>query len=230
MRICGLQKLTLLDYPQKTACTVFLGGCNFRCPFCHNGNLAEEIFDNQILEDEFFSFLKKRSGLLDGVCITGGEPTLNPDLKDFIKKIKSLGYLVKLDTNGTNPSTLSDLIQNNLIDYVAMDIKNSKSAYPETAGVMDLNLKAIEESVEILKSSYIDYEFRTTVVSEFHSEKNFTEIGKWLEGAKKYFLQSFRDSEFVLKKGLTAPKKEELISYKELLTGYIDFVDIRGID
>lgn len=230
MQIYGLQKLTLLDYPQKTACTVFTGGCNLRCPFCHNGNLATEAYDTFISEDEFFSFLKKRSGLLDGVCITGGEPTLNPDLKDFIKKIKSLGYLVKLDTNGTNPSALSELIQNNLIDYVAMDIKNSKSAYPETAGVKDLNLKVIEESVEILKSSHIDYEFRTTVVSEFHNEKNFTEIGKWLEGAKKYFLQNFRDSEFVLKKGLTAPTKEELISYKELLTGYIDFVDIRGID
>ena len=230
MRICGLQKLTLLDYPKKTACTVFLGGCNFRCPFCHNGNLAEENYDTLISEDEFFSFLKKRSGLLDGVCITGGEPTLNPDLKDFIEKIKSLGYLVKLDTNGTNPKMLLELIQNNLIDYVAMDIKNSKSFYSETAGISGLELEKIEESVRILKTSGIDYEFRTTVVSELHTKENIEDIGKWLKGSKKYFLQSFRDSEFVLKKGLTAPKKEELISYKELLTGYIDFVDIRGID
>ena len=230
MRICGLQKLTLLDYPKKTACTVFLGGCNFRCPFCHNGNLAAENYDTLISEDEFFSFLKKRSGLLDGVCITGGEPTLNPDLKDFIEKIKSLGYLMKLDTNGTNPKMLLELIQNNLIDYVAMDIKNSKSFYSETAGISGLELEKIEESVRILKTSGIDYEFRTTVVSELHTKENIEDIGKWLKGSKKYFLQSFRDSEFVLKKGLTAPKKEELISYKELLTGYIDFVDIRGID
>lgn len=230
MRICGLQKLTLLDFPKKTACTVFLGGCNFRCPFCHNGNLAEGILDNQIPEDELFSFLKKRSGLLDGVCITGGEPTLNPDLEDFIKEIKSFGYSVKLDSNGTNPKLLKSLLEKNLIDYIAMDIKNSKDSYPETCGVENLNIKDIEESVEIIKNSGIDYEFRTTVVSQFHTTEEIEKMGKWLKGAKKYFLQSFRDSEFVLKKGLTAPKKEELESYRDLLTGYIDFVDIRGID
>lgn len=230
MQIHGLQKLTLLDYPKKTACTVFLGGCNFRCPFCHNGNLATEEYQNLISQDEFFSFLSKRKGLLDGVCITGGEPTLTPDLEDFIKKIKSLGFLVKLDSNGTNPSVLKSLIEKNLIDYIAMDIKNSKNAYKETAGVQNLNIKDIEESVELIKASGIDYEFRTTVVAEFHSEENIQDIARWLAGSKKYFLQCFRDSEFVLKKGLTAPTKEELESFKTILTGYIDFVDIRGID
>jgi pyruvate formate lyase activating enzyme len=174
MQINGFQKLTLLDFPEKTACIVFTAGCNFRCPFCHNASLVTHI-DNSynVSEEEVFSYLKKRKGLIEGVCISGGEPLLQPDIKEFIQKVKDLGYSVKLDTNGSSPQKLIDLVNSGLVDYVAMDIKNSKEKYPLTAGINNLNMADIEKSVEILKESNIPYEFRTTAVKNFTQRKIF---------------------------------------------------------
>ena len=230
MHIYGLQKLTLLDFPQKTACTIFTGGCNFRCPFCQNGNLVLGNLPEAINTDKLFSFLKKRSGVLDGVCITGGEPLLNPDIDSFIKEIRNLGYLIKLDTNGSNPEYLKNLVEHGLVDYVAMDIKNSKDAYSETVGIEDFDVSPICESVEFLKKSKIEYEFRTTIVKEFHSEDEILKIGEWLKDSKKYFLQNFVDSEAVIKKGLHSVDEKVLKNWKETLKRYIDFVEIRGIN
>lgn len=229
MQIYGLQKLTLLDFPRKTACTIFTGGCNFRCPFCHNGDLVLGSLPEPINTDELFAFLKKRSGVLDGVCITGGEPLLNPDIDSFIKEIRKLGYLIKLDTNGSNPEYLKNLVEQGLVDYVAMDIKNSKDAYPKTVGIDNFDVSPISESVEFLKNSKTDYEFRTTIVKEFHSEDEILKIGEWLKDSKKYFLQNFVDSESVIKKGLHPVDESELKNWKDILTRYIDFVEIRGI-
>ena len=229
MQIYGLQKLTLLDFPRKTACTIFTGGCNFRCPFCHNGDLVLGSLPEPINTDELFAFLKKRSGVLDGVCITGGEPLLNPDIDSFIKEIRKLGYLIKLDTNGSNPEYLKNLVEHGLVDYVAMDIKNSKDAYPKTVGIDNFDVSPISESVEFLKNSKTDYEFRTTIVKEFHSEDEILKIGEWLKDSKKYFLQNFVDSESVIKKGLHSVDESELKNWKDILTRYIDFVEIRGI-
>ena len=229
MQIYGLQKLTLLDFPRKTACTIFTGGCNFRCPFCHNGDLVLGSLPEPINTDELFAFLKKRSGVLDGVCITGGEPLLNPDIDSFIKEIRKLGYLIKLDTNGSNPEYLKNLVEQGLVDYVAMDIKNSKDAYPKTVGIDNFDVSPISESVEFLKNSKTDYEFRTTIVKEFHTEDDIMKIGEWLKDSKKYFLQNFVDSESVIKKGLHSVDESELKNWKDILTRYIDFVEIRGI-
>ena len=229
MQIYGLQKLTLLDFPRKNACTIFTGGCNFRCPFCHNGDLVLGNLPEPINTDELFAFLKKRSGVLDGVCITGGEPLLNPDIDSFIKEIRKLGYLIKLDTNGSNPEYLKNLVEQGLVDYVAMDIKNSKDAYPKTVGIDNFDVSPISESVEFLKNSKTDYEFRTTIVKEFHTEDDIMKIGEWLKDSKKYFLQNFVDSESVIKKGLHSVDESELKNWKDILTRYIDFVEIRGI-
>ena len=229
MQIYGLQKLTLLDFPRKTACTIFTGGCNFRCPFCHNGDLVLGNLPEPINTDELFAFLKKRSGVLDGVCITGGEPLLNPDIDSFIKEIRKLGYLIKLDTNGSNPEYLKNLVEQGLVDYVAMDIKNSKDAYPKTVGIDNFDVSPISESVEFLKNSKSDNEFRTTIVKEFHTEDDIMKIGEWLKDSKKYFLQNFVDSESVIKKGLHSVDESELKNWKDILTRYIDFVEIRGI-
>lgn len=226
MMISGLQKLTLLDFPQKVACTVFLGGCNLRCPFCQNG----EILDGRtagMTEDDFFAFLKKRQKILDGVCVSGGEPLLHEGIFSFIEKIRALGYAVKLDTNGTFPVRLKRLVQEKLIDYVAMDIKNSPKKYARTAGTA-VDLENIRESAAFLMESGIDYEFRTTVVAKYHRAEDFIAIGEWLRGAKKYFLQNFVDSEFVLEKGLTAYSDEDLQAFKQLLLPYIPTTKIRG--
>lgn len=226
MVISGLQKLTLLDFPQKVACTVFLGGCNLRCPFCQNG----EILDGRtagMTEDDFFAFLKKRQKILDGVCVSGGEPLLHEGIFSFIEKIRALGYAVKLDTNGTFPVRLKRLVQEKLIDYVAMDIKNSPKKYARTAGTA-VDLENIRESAAFLMESGIDYEFRTTVVAKYHRAEDFIAIGEWLRGAKKYFLQNFVDSEFVLEKGLTAYSDEDLQAFKQLLLPYIPTTKIRG--
>lgn len=228
MVISGLQKLTLLDFPQKVACTVFLGGCNFRCPFCQNG----EILNGDVAaysNEEFFSFLKKRQGLLEGVCVSGGEPLANDDVIDFIKKIKSLDYAVKVDTNGSYFNRLKLLIDENLIDYVAMDIKNSPQKYAKTAGVA-VNFENISKSVELLINSGIDYEFRTTVVADYHKPEDFIAIGKWLKGAKRYFLQTFVDSEYVIKKGLCAYSDSYMRAFKDILTPFIPETKVRGLD
>lgn len=230
MEILGLQKLTLLDYPKKCAATIFLGGCNFRCPFCHNGDLVCDNFPLPLSEDEVFTFLKKRQGILDGVCITGGEPLLNKDISRLIKKIRSLGYLIKLDTNGSNPTLLKELIDEGLINYVAMDIKNSLDKYPNSIGVDGFNTESIKMSTEILMNSGIDYEFRTTVVSELHEKSDFEKIGEWLKGCDNFYLQKFEDSEFVIQKGLHSPSDEQLREYAQILERYIKNVGIRGTD
>ena len=185
MKIQGLQKLTLLDYPEKVACTVFFAGCNFRCPFCHNASLVTHISEEpEMTEEAFFTFLKKRQGILDGVCITGGEPLLQPDIEDFIRKIKELGYAVKLDTNGSFPTKLKTLVEKGLVDYVAMDIKNSREAYGITAGVEKIYIASVEVSVAYLKEGKVPYEFRTTVVKYLHTKKSCKDLVSGLQGAK----------------------------------------------
>jgi pyruvate formate lyase activating enzyme len=230
MIIKGFAKLTLLDYPGRVACTVFTGGCNFRCPFCHNASLAIRAGEvDTIPESEVFELLKKRKGILDGVCITGGEPLLFGDeLYDFIVEIKKLGYAVKLDTNGSFPKRLASLIEAGLVDKVAMDIKNSPDKYALTAGVEGFDISPILESIELLKSSGVDYEFRTTVVKELHSPSDFEEIGKMIDGAKAYFLQSFVDSGDLIGEGLSAPSKEEMEEYKKIASRYVPNARIRG--
>ncbi len=198
MQIYGLNKTTLLDYPEHVAATVFTGGCNFRCPFCHNASLVlKPDAGLKISEEEVLGFLQKRKGILQGVCITGGEPTLQPDLYDFIRKVKELGYLVKLDTNGYRPEALQELLERRMLDYVAMDIKASKENYAKAAGVCNIALTGIEESVEILKNSGVPYEFRTTVVKGIHNIEEFDAIGQWLAGSRAYYLQAYREDENV---------------------------------
>ena len=228
MHISGLQKTTLLDYPGKVACTVFLAGCNLRCPFCHNASLVVRPTEEILAEEEFFAFLRKRKGILDGVCITGGEPTLRPDLPEFIRKIRELGYLIKLDTNGTNPQLLQQLMEDGLVDYVAMDIKNSPSRYAETCGEIDV-LESVKKSVSILMAGNVDYEFRTTCVKQFHDEAALEEIGRWLAGAKQYYLQSFVDSGDLIVPGLEALSKEEMELLRQAVDPYIKNTHLRGI-
>ncbi len=253
MLISGLQKLTLLDYPGKVACTVFLGGCDFRCPFCHNSELIgstpaafppaarrENTFSAQkreaaapgtesISEEEFFAFLEKRRGLLDGVAVTGGEPTLYRDLPEFLARIHDMGFAVKLDTNGNHPQMLKQLLDAGLVDYVAMDIKNSPQRYGETIGIPGFDLSNISASISLLMNGWADYEFRTTVVKEFHDDNVFPEIGQWIQGAKRYYLQCFVDRDTVLQEGLHAPSGEDLQRYVELVRPYVDKVEIRGV-
>ena len=226
----GLQRLTLLDYPGKVAATLFTGGCNYRCPFCQNSDLVY-LKENmiEINKDDILGFLDKRMGILEGVCISGGEPLLHNGLEDFIAEVKNKGFKVKLDTNGSNPNKLKELIDKGLIDYVAMDIKNSKERYGETIGKINFDLKDIEDSVEILKQSNIEYEFRTTIVKEFHTEENIKKIGQWLKGAKALYLQNFEDGENVIEHNLHAHSKEMLIEFKKILEKDIDIVEIRGI-
>jgi len=193
MKIGGIQKFTLVDYPRKLGCTIFTAGCNFLCPFCHNSELVvpEKIKQLKLIpEEEVFSFLKERKKYLEGVCITGGEPTIHEDLPDFIKKIKEIGYLVKLDTNGSNPAMLQELIMARLINYVAMDLKAPKERYPEVVG-REIDVSLIEESVKLLLNSNIDYEFRTTLVPNLLSKEDILKIAQWIKGAKKYYLQQF---------------------------------------
>lgn len=227
IKISGLQKLTLLDYPEHTACTLFVPGCNFRCPFCHNSELlsgAVEFYD----ESEIFAFLEKRRGVLEGVCVTGGEPTIYSDLDRLLRKIKEFGYLVKLDTNGYNPDALESLYAQGLLDYVAMDIKNAPERYAETAGIENLDMSRIERSVEIIKNSGIDYEFRTTVAAELFDGKSIEGAAKLVEGASKYFLQKFVMRDTVPSKLLTSPSPETLEYYLSLARRFVPNAAIRG--
>jgi len=211
MEIGGLQKLTLIDYPGKIACTVFLIGCNFRCPWCYNPGLvlSKEIKkQSRISEKEFFKFLKERKNLLEGVCIGGGEPTIYKDLPQFIKKIKKLGYLVKLDTNGSNPKMLKFLIDKKLVDYVAMDVKAPKEKYQKIVG-KKINIKNIEKSIEILKKSNCDFEFRTTVTPTLLQKEDILKIFKWIKPTRKYFLQNFRPEKTI------DPEFEKIKSYQQ---------------
>ena len=194
MLIAGLQKLTLLDYPGKTACTVFAPGCNFRCPFCHNALLVTHKVEELISEEEFFSFLSKRQGILDGVCITGGEPTLQKDLIPFMEKIREMGFLLKLDTNGARPDVLNDILRKDLADYVAMDIKASPDRYAGAVGIADFDTDKIKESISLLEKSGVAHEFRTTVTDELHSEEDFRKILSLFSESTPYYLQQFKDS------------------------------------
>lgn len=230
LNIQGLQKTTLLDYPGCVAATVFVGGCNMRCPFCHNMNIVTGAAEPLFSEADILDFLSKRAGLLDGVCITGGEPTLYKDLPGFIGKIRDLGYKVKLDTNGTNINMLTYLIENQLVDYVAMDIKSSFARYGSACGIGDIDLAPIKLSIDLLKKGLVDYEFRTTAVEEFLDQKAVSDIGAALKGARRYFLQGYVLSEFVPNRTLHAVPKEKLLQYLQELSSYIDQVDIRGID
>lgn len=218
MQIHGLNKTTLLDYPEHVACTVFCGHCNFRCPFCQNADLVLNPSSQPcISEEEFWSFLSKRRGMLEGVCLTGGEPTLQKDLVDFIRRIKDLDLLVKLDTNGYRPELLHKLIDEHLIDYIAMDLKSSKEGYACSAGLKSFDIGAIEASVELLLQGSLPYEFRTTVVKELHSREDFLSIAEWIQGCRAYFLQSYTESGAILQYALSA---EERILTASQLTPY----------
>ncbi len=231
MMIAGLQKMTLLDYPGKVACTLFLQGCNFRCPFCHNSGLLDAQGDPGIAVDEFLAFLKKRQGLLDGVCITGGEPTLHKELPQLIRDIKALGFAVKLDTNGFRPDVLKAVAPD--LDYVAMDIKNCPARYGETVGIPNLSLSNIQESMKFLMEGSLDYEFRTTVVRELHTQKDLEAMGQWflsLSGhkVKKYFLQPYVDRDSVLQGGLHSPERADLQAFLQAIAPCVHMAGIRG--
>ena len=226
--IGGLQKVTLLDFPGKVSCTVFLTGCNLRCPYCHNPDLVLTKDNGKyISEKEFFEFLLSRKGKLDGVCITGGEPTLYPNLTNLIRRIREMGFLVKLDSNGTVPEILKLLLREKLLDYVAIDIKNAPTRYAETCGA-DV-IEQVKKSAALLKNSNIDYEFRTTVCHPFHSPDGMQEIGRWLHGAKRYFIQPFVDSGNLLGSGISAMAKPELKTLLKAVKPYIPAAELRGV-
>lgn len=230
MQFSGFQKLTLLDFPGHVACTLFTAGCNFRCPFCHNASLVTYI-DNSVSYDEEYilDYLEKRAGVLEGVCITGGEPLIHKELPDFIAKVKALGYKVKLDTNGSYPDRLAAIIDSGNIDYVAMDIKNCKEKYFLTADCSEQELANVEKSVELLKQKKIDFEFRTTVVKEFHTVDDIKKIAEWINGADKYFLQNFIDSGDLIKNNLSAVNSETLDLMRSFAQDVIPTVEKRGV-
>lgn len=231
MEIHGIQKLTLLDYPGHTACTVFLGRCNYRCPFCHNASLVLHPNDQPGVESaELFTLLERRRGLLDGVCITGGEPTLQRDLPELCAEIRERGFLVKLDTNGTNPAMLASLTERGLVDYVAMDIKSSREHYGRLCGIEPYDTAPVEESAALLMAGKISYEFRTTLVRELHEQADMEAIGTWLKGAKAYYLQGFRDSGDLICPGLSGFEAQEMEAYCNILRHYIPNAQVRGVE
>lgn len=229
MRISGFEKLTLLNYPEKVACMIFTKGCNFKCPFCHNSELIN-IDSNyeEITENEIFSYLEKRKNILDGVCISGGEPLIHKDIGIFISRIKSLGFCVKLDTNGSNPTLLKELIDNNLIDYVAMDIKNTFDKYNDTSGV-SVNIENIKKSIKIIEDSNIKYEFRTTLVKEYHDINDIEEICKMIDNKSIYYLQNFVNNEGVLNRKLNPFSTVELEEIEKKLKGEYPNIIFRDI-
>ena len=230
MKFYGMQKMTLLDYPGYVACTLFTGGCNFRCPFCHNALLVLDLDENYTIpEEEVLAFLKKRQGLLDGVCVTGGEPLINKDIGDFLSKVKELGFKIKLDTNGTNPALLKELVSQKLVDYVAVDIKNSPEKYAETVGLKSFDMSTIKQTVNFLMSGCVDYEFRTTVTKQFHTEKSMEEAARFIRGAKRYFLQNFVDSGNLIGSGITGQSKEEMEKLLAVVKKYVPDSCLRGI-
>ncbi len=229
MLIKGFQKLTLLDFPGKTACTVFTGGCNFRCPFCHNAGLVTKMDAGIISEGEVFEHLKKRQGILDGVAITGGEPLLQGDIEDFLKKVREYGYAIKLDTNGSFSDKLESIIEKGLCDYVAMDIKNSKEKYPETIGIKNFDVAEVVKSVELLKKGRVPFEFRTTVTKNFHTIKDIESIGEWIAGAENYYLQNFVDSGNLIDSTVEGVSKEAMKEMLEVVKKYVPQADIRGL-
>ena len=232
MKVTGIQKLTLLDYPGVVACTVFTAGCNFRCPFCHNAMLVlpEQIDDECLTDDEVFGFLKKRRGVLDGVPVTGGEPLLHADMPEFLARVKELGYKIKLDTNGSNPELLSEIVKNKLVDRVAMDIKNAPEEYARTIGLKSFDIAPVERSKEMLLRGDIDYEFRTTVVKGIHTKESLIGAAKWIEGAKEYYLQQFKDSgNLILPDGLSAYDEKQMHTLADAVRDYVPTVEVRGV-
>ena len=230
MRFSGFQKLTLLDFPGRAAATAFSPGCNFRCPFCHNARLVlPDGAEESVAPEEILAYLRRRRGLLDGLCLTGGEPTLQADLAGFCREVKSLGLLVKLDTNGSRPDTVRRLIEAGLIDYVAMDVKNGRERYAETAGVPSLDLGPVEESVALLKEGRVDYEFRTTVVSQLHDEASLVSAAEWLRGAKAWYLQQFVDSGGCIRQGLTAYSEDALRALLKTVQTILPSARLRGV-
>lgn len=227
MKLGGLQKMTLLDFPGHVACTVFTAGCNFRCPFCHNTPLVIGSNDPFYPTEDFFSFLEKRKGLLDGVAVTGGEPLLQHDIEPFLKRIRSMGFSVKLDTNGAFPDKLLAIIDAGLADYVAMDIKNCREKYESTAGVVGI-LPAVEESVKLLLDGRVPYEFRTTLVDELHEADDFRRIGQWLKGAENYFIQGFVDSGNILSSNMHAAGEEKTAHCLSAVREYLPQAQLRG--
>ena len=232
MVFAGLQKLTLLDYPGHTACTVFTQGCEFRCPFCHNASLLETDAapEDPVDEAAILAFLDKRHGTLDGVAITGGEPLLHKALIPFIQRVRKMGFDVKLDTNGCHPDALRGLIDAGLVNMVAMDIKNGPTHYARTVGLPQLDLTPIRESIALLREGRIPYEFRTTVTNELHSEADMLEIGQWLQGDSPYFLQMYVDSGHVLRPGLTTPSAEKMRQYRQILLPFLPQAQLRGVE
>lgn len=232
--IAGLQKMTLLDFPGKVACTVFLAGCNYRCPFCHNAELFTGKVEEVMSTDAFLTFLKSRVGLLEGVCVSGGEPTGDPALEQLLTDIKALGYAVKLDTNGSRPAVLKRLLEKGLVDYVAVDAKNSPEKYPQTVGC-DVSVAAVEESLRLLIGGAVPYELRTTLVAQLHDAASIQAMGQWLASLvpgkkpEKLFLQSFVDRDTVAYSGLCAPTENDVLHYKDILTSYINLVTIRNL-
>lgn len=228
MTIKGFQKTTLLDFPGKVAATVFTGGCNFRCPFCHNASLVTHVKEDVVAEAEVLSYLQKRKNILDGVCITGGEPILQSDIDEFCKKIREIGLAVKLDTNGSLPAQLKHLIDEGLVDYIAMDIKNSREAYARTCG-LDRFPDGVEESIRLIMSCGIPYEFRTTVTRELHTKETISELIRWIRGAERYFLQCFTDSGDLIGDGLSAPTPEEMNEFLAIAKREIPSAALRGM-
>lgn len=226
----GLQKLTLLDFPGKVAATVFTAGCNFRCPFCHNASLVTHIENDSVYtEEDILAFLRKRQGILDGICVTGGEPLMHEDLLPFLRAVKALGYAVKLDTNGTFPARLKALIDEGLVDHVAMDIKNSRERYADAVGCAAVPMDALEESIRFLMESNVSYEFRTTLVKGLHEQEDVEKMSLWIRGAKKYFLQNFVDSGDLIGSGMTAFSREELETMRKIAARNVPNVALRGV-
>ena len=231
MLIAGLQKLTLLDYPGHVACTVFTGGCNMRCPFCHNASLVlPEKLCAQYSEEDILSFLKKRQGVLEGVAITGGEPLLHKDIGAFLEKIRSLGYKIKLDTNGSFPQHLVEIVKAGLVDRVAMDIKNSPALYARTVGVENFDMTGVEESRSFLLEGHVEYEFRTTVVKGLHTVESISQAAEWIKGAKEYYLQQFKESGEVRDaQGLGGFDEEYMNTLRAAAAEYVPSVQLRGV-
>lgn len=231
MDFSGWEKLSLVDFDDNVTTTLFFAGCNFRCPFCHNSSLVlNPASCPKFKWESIMEYLKKRQGILDAVCITGGEPTLMNDLLDKMKDVKSLGYLIKLDSNGSKPEVVKEAFKQGLVDYVAMDIKNCPEKYPLTTGLKEVDMTPIEETVRFLIDSGIGYEFRTTIIDEHHTEEDIEKLGQFIKGAKKCFLQKFTDSEYCISRGLHEVPKEKALRFKAILEKYVDKVELRNYD
>lgn len=229
MLIKGFQKLTVLDFPGRTACTVFTGGCNFRCPFCHNALLVTELDDVVYTEEEVFEHLERRKNVIDGVAVTGGEPLLQKDIERFLYEIKEKGFAVKLDTNGSYPEKLEGILQLGLADYVAMDIKNCPEKYGVTVGVDNFDVTPIEKSIELLKNSGVDYEFRTTVTANFHTLDDIERLARWIQGAPRYYLQNFEDSGNLIDGSCRGVSRDEMREMLKIAQKYIPGAELRGM-